>query len=41
VKAAIHAAPSITWRDCSTHVLDNFERSDWGLHMEPTFKWLV
>lgn len=41
VKAAIHADAAITWRDCSTHVLDRFERSDWVQTMEPTYKWLV
>ena len=41
VKAAIHASEWVSWEDCSSLVLDNFQRSDWSLYMEPTFKSLL
>ncbi len=41
VKAAIHAQGSVAWEDCSSLVLDNYQRADWGVVLEPTFRFLA
>ena len=41
VKTAIHASEWVSWEDCSSLVLDNYQRSDWSLFLEPLFKSLV
>jgi hypothetical protein len=41
VKAAIHAKELVAWEDCSSLVLDNYQRNDWEMFLEPTFKYLA